>query len=112
MAERLFETREQGIVDRFTLEDGKVWRERQNLAAPGILAENAELRRNPDALKPPDGMAWALQIPDDVYADLVRVDPELESHDGQVKHRAWQRFMRSDVSLPYRVYHAARGRTR
>ena len=97
------------FLDRWYLEDGKVWRVRSQLTAGEILRENAERRKA--AQRRTDGMRWALSIPQDDYDALLKLDPELGAKDREVKRKAWERFMKSDRSLPYRVQHSARGRT-
>jgi hypothetical protein len=101
------------FLDRYHEEDGRVHRVREQRGRQQILDSNARLRREPEALRNPDGMRWALQIPDDDLDLLVRANPDLASNDRQIHHEAWKRFMASDVSIPYRVYEASgRGRTR
>ena len=95
--------------DRYSLEDGKLWRVREQTNRDAILQANAALR-SAEARRL-EGMRWALSIPQDDYDMLKARHPELASTDQEVKRRAWQRFMVSAESLPYRVVETARGRT-
>lgn len=96
--------------DTLSLEDGKVWRHREQLDRPAILRANATLRRS-EANKM-DGMRWALRIPEDDYAGLVKRNPALQTTDRGIRDKAWAKFLASDESLPYRVYEpTGRGRT-
>jgi len=97
------------FVDQWFREDDKVYRHRTQTNRSEILAENAK-RRNEVASKI-DGMRWALSIPADDYATLIKLNPELDHPDRAIQHRAWQRFMASPESMIYRVYSARRGHT-
>ena len=95
--------------DTWTLEDGKLWRDRQQTNRLDILRANEVLRRS-EANKL-DGMRWALRIPEDDYVALRARDPELASNERAVRDRAWSKFLASSESLPYRVYEpSGRGR--
>jgi hypothetical protein len=50
-----------------------------------------------------------LSIPELDYAILKIRFPELNSRDAGERTRAWQRFARSEASLPYRLYRIKRG---
>lgn len=95
------------LHDRFEYEDGKYWRVREQTNRDAILRANETLRRT--AQKRTDGMRWALSIPQDDYDGLLARNPDLGSRDRQIKRHAWQRFMLSAESLPYRVYDGKRG---
>ena len=96
--------------DTWTLEDGKLWRDRQQTNRLDILRANEVLRRS--EAKKLDGMRWALRIPEDDYVALRARDPELASNERAVRDRAWAAFLASDASIPYRVYTpSGRGRT-
>ena len=95
--------------DRYSLEDGKLWRVREQTNRDAILQANAALR-SAEARRL-EGMRWALSIPQDDYDMLKALNPDLASTDREVKRLAWQRFMSSAESLPYRVVETARGRT-
>lgn len=96
-------------LDRFRLEDGKIWRHRLQMNRLDILRENVA-RRGYERRKP-DGLVHALTIPEDDLAILVARYPELGSKDREIKHKAWRRFMLSPESEPYRTYNAKRGMT-
>ena len=54
---------------------------------------------------------WArpeLEIPALDFHFLTKANPDLASRDGQIKTRAWKKFLASPASIPYRV----RGRGR
>lgn len=95
--------------DRFTLEDGKLWRVREQTNRAAILQQNAAARAG--ALRTLDGMRWAMTIPQDDYDELAARNPDLVSPDREIKRRAWLAFMRSSDSIPYRVVSPGRGRS-
>ena len=95
-------------IDRHYIEDGMFYCVRFDRTARGVKETNAEIRLNPDALKDPNGMRWALSIPEDDHRMLLHKYPELGAVDGEVKHKAYQRFMKSAESEPYRVYEPSR----
>ena len=99
------------FVDRWYEEGDKVVRHRFDKTRAGILQSNKIVRDNPQLLREMDGMRWALSIPQDDYDMLLKRYPSLASSDRDVKHRAWQRFMSSSVSHPYRIQHQSKGRT-
>ena len=45
----------------------------------------------------------ALQIPEDHYELLTMAFPQLQNPDATVKTLAWKKFMKSDISLPYKI---------
>jgi len=45
----------------------------------------------------------ALQIPEQHYELLTMAYPKLQHSDATVKTLAWKEFMKSDLSLPYKV---------
>lgn len=95
--------------DTWTLEDGKLWRDRQQTNRGAILRANAELRKS--EANRLDGMRWALRIPEDDYVALRARNPELASNERAVRDAAWSKFMLSAESLPYRIYEpTGRGR--
>jgi len=67
-----------------------------------ILRLNSYLRNN-NGVRETDGIRWALSIPTDDYAKLITSNPALNSRDRAEQQKAWQTFIASDVSLPYRV---------
>ena len=68
-----------------------------------ILNDNAEIRKNPGALRTLDSMQWALQIPTVDYDKLIKCNPLLSHPDADIRNKAWKTFISSDESLPYRV---------
>ena len=94
-------------IDRLYIEDGVFTRVRFDRTAQGVKETNAQIRLNPGALKKPEGMRWALSIPEDDHRMLLERYPDLGAT-GETKHKAYQRFMRSAESEPYRVYEPSR----
>ena len=62
-----------------------------------------EYLRTTDGVRKTDGIRWALSIPADDHAFLVRANPALGSKDPVERTRAWTKFINSPESLPYRV---------
>ena len=71
-----------------------------------ILNRNAELRKNPGALRS-DALGLhkplRLDIPIVDRVALFKKYPDLQSPDMEIKHKAWMKFYHSSESLPYRV---------
>lgn len=109
MAHLLHTERDGSNLIRWYFEDGKLWRNTVDLAKPHVLQQNAEMRK-PGVMADNDGMRWALSIPEDDHVMLIAKYPDLRSPDKHTHHRAWQKFMRSSESLPYRVRHWGKGR--
>ncbi len=99
------------FIERYYLEGEKVYRVREDVGEADLLRRNAALRSEPEALKKADWGRWALSIPQDDYEGICLLFPGIRSHDRQEQHKAYQEFMKSDLSIPYRVYPAKRGRT-
>ena len=59
--------------------------------------------RESGAVRKGEVFQHALSIPTIDYAKLVRANPDLEAPDGWIKKRAWDAFIASDASEPYRV---------
>ena len=110
MAQRVHEevTGEGLFRDRYSWEDGKLYREREQGNRAHILAAN-QLARSLDKRRT-DGYRWALRIPEDDYAVLVKLMPELVAPDREIRDKAWRAFIVSDASRPYRVWDQAAGR--
>ena len=70
-----------------------------------ILRDNAELRKNPGALRKLEAMEWALQIPTLNYHALVKANPLLTHTDAHIRTAAWKAFIASPASEPFRVRH-------
>jgi len=47
---------------------------------------------------------WTLSIPKSDYWNLVAINPDLQSPDIETQTKAWDKFIASSESLPYRVY--------
>ena len=62
-----------------------------------------EYLRNNDGVRKTDGHRWALSIPEDDFARLVKVNPALSSKDRQEYNKAWLDFIKDPASIPYRV---------
>lgn len=75
-----------------------------------ILRRNAELRRNPDALKSAKDlpMTTALCIPELDLIIIKKAIPALTSSDKLERELAWAEFIKSPLSEPYRVRDHAR----
>lgn len=110
MAKLIRVKRCEDFVESWWRDGDQVWKVREDRHRAKILAQNAELRKS-NGVRTLDGMKWALQIPQDDYSMLAKAMPELVSKDGAERHKAWQEFMVSSLSLPYRVNDTARGRT-
>ena len=73
--------------------------------APGsdaILAQN-QLIQNEGLVQQKQDLHWSLSIPEFDYAIMVQTNPDLESHDFEIKTRAWKKYIASSESRPYRV---------
>lgn len=68
-----------------------------------ILNENAELRKNPGALRALETFRFELSIPEIDMPTLYKLYPNLQAVDAGIRTQAWNHFINSDVSLPYRV---------
>ena len=75
-----------------------------------ILDANAELRKNPDALRPLSFMGWALCIPELHWLRLQKTHPELFAPDAATQQSAWRLFLASSEADPYRVRDRSRRR--
>ncbi|MFV2089019.1 MAG: hypothetical protein ACC642_00020 [Pseudomonadales bacterium] len=109
MARLLYTARDDEWLQRWYEEDGRIWYVRDQFNRVDVLALNAELRKM--ELRKSDGMRWALSIPEEDFAILIKALPELDCADVNLKHRAWVAFQLSSLSEPYRVQDKARGRT-
>ena len=68
-----------------------------------ILEIVAEVRRE-QALVDREGLGrWALCVPLEDWARLRRDYPDLNAKDGQIRSKAWMKFIQSDESYPYRM---------
>ena len=95
-----------GIIrKRFWMDGAKLVVKSMQPSRAAILNDNAEIRRNPLALRKLDAMQWALQIPTDDYDKLLGCNPDLTHTDAETRNAAWKAFIKSPESLPYRVRH-------
>ncbi len=62
-----------------------------------------EYLRTTGGVRKTDGLRWALSIPFDDHAKLVRINPALASKDPVERTKAWKAFINGPESLPYRV---------
>lgn len=67
-----------------------------------LLERNAKLRRE-GGLADLTFAGHELRIPEIAYYALLRKNPDLASHDGQIRRQAWVRFIASAGSLKYRT---------
>jgi len=88
-------------LQRWYAEGKKVWYVVEDLDRAEILELNRQALGN---LKSVDGMKWALSIPPDDMFMLKQRFPDLDSLDRDIKHKAWQKFMKTSESEPFRVY--------
>jgi len=68
-----------------------------------ILDNNAELRKNPGAIKPLSFMGLACTIPLEDWYNLIRKYPDLGSPIAEIQQPAFEKFLRSSESAIYRV---------
>ena len=87
----------------FQNSDGDIRRETTQPLRNAILNDNAEIRKNPEALRKLDAMEWTLSIPEDDFGMLVKCNPALNHDDAATRTAAWKAFINSPVSIPYRV---------
>ncbi len=59
--------------------------------------------RDAGAVRKGEVFQHKLSIPTLDYTKLVRANPDLEAPDGWIKKRAWDAFIASDASEPYRM---------
>ncbi len=92
------------IVHEYTLEpSGRIVRRVISATGAAVLDENQRRRLEPDSVRRPDWGVLALRIPEAHYHVLRSRYPELSCWDHQIRSRAWDKFMQSPESRPYRV---------
>lgn len=85
------------------LRDGQVTHAWEQTNRGQVLDAVAATRReHPVADRPALGR-WALSIPFEDHAQLLRKYPDLGSRDAAIKSRAWLAFMASAESEPYKM---------
>ncbi len=67
------------------------------------LHQNAELQKNPDALRDLDWARWSMSIPELDWHHLKIKYPDLASSDHGIYNAALAKFTASSESAPYRV---------
>jgi hypothetical protein len=82
--------------------DGKLYVKTSNPHRDAQM-EAIQQRRNEGVIKQKADMHFALDIPEFDYAMLVKRQPELSCGDPDTEHKAWQRFLNSSESKPYRT---------
>ena len=68
-----------------------------------ILDNNAELRKNPGAIRSLSFMGLACTIPLEDWYNLIRKYPDLGSPVAEIQQPAFEKFLRSSESAIYRV---------
>ena len=91
------------ILSRWKFEGGKLVRKQVQPLEDTILDFNAELQKNPGALRDLTSMGWELNIPELHYHRLVKAHPDLGCPDSSIRTAAWRKFIGSSESDPYRV---------
>jgi len=98
-----------GVTGEYIIEGGTVHRRVTGALSPAIMARNAELRRNPGAIRTTSFGKLELDIPLDHLPMLDKFFPGL-GKPGHPDHKyQLRRFMRSPVSAPYRVQEQKKG---
>ena len=88
--------------ERIGIEDGVIYRE---LVQPSrlLVLERNQAMRNAGGPKDLSFGRWQLCIPLEDLAVLKQRNLELGARDNATRTKAWQRFVASPESLPYRV---------
>ena len=96
--------REGDIVHKYTLEtSGRLTREVRSVNQAQVLDLNRRRRLEPDSMRKMDWGVAALDIPEAHYHVLCSKYPDLKCWDSSIRAKAWEKFMQSDASKPYRV---------
>jgi hypothetical protein len=88
---------------RWQPSEGVLYRELSQPSRDLILQRNAELRKQPGALRDLSFGRLALTIPLEDLDALRAKYPDLASRDAGIRSAAWKRFIASAESKPYRV---------
>lgn len=88
---------------RYQPHEGKLYRELSQPSRSLILERNAQLRREPGAVRDLSFGRLALTIPLEDWAELREKYPDLASKDPGIKSAAWKRFISGAESEPFRV---------
>lgn len=93
------------VQTRVWFEQGHIVREHTQPNRKAILREVQTRRDNPGSVRDLAGLGRpALTIPTLDLHRLFRIYPDLKCPDGEIKTRAWLKFMRSSESKPYRNF--------
>jgi hypothetical protein len=96
--------REGDIVHRYTMEpNGRITRERLAPGRSAQLAFNERRRLEPEVNKDLKFGRQMLSIPQNDYHRLLHQNPELKHWEKDIRSKAWDKFMASDASKPYRI---------
>lgn len=91
------------VIRENVIDDGKLYGRLVQPSRNVILDRNAELRKNPDALRPMQSMGLELTIPVADYYALKKKYPDLSSPDGLTRTLAWKKFLGTAEAIPYKV---------
>ena len=94
------------------MQGGELVRRIRQPSEDRILDRNAELRKNPGALRELSFAGLELTIPELHYLRLIQERPDLHSSDAETKTRAWRAFIASSDADPYRVRDRYKSRAR
>ena len=104
MQSQVFYQREGDIVHKYTIEtSGRITREVQSVSGAAVLEHNQRRRLEPESMRDMDWGQMALNIPEAHYQVLMSRYPDLKSWDSEIRAKAWDKFIASDASRPYRV---------
>lgn len=103
VAQRWFD-REGDIIHAYTLEtNGRLTREVRSANQAAILDLNQRRRLEPDSMRKVDWARAELDIPEAHYHVLCSKYPDLKCWDKEIRSKAWDKFIASSESRPYRV---------
>tara|TARA_R110002020_G_scaffold120196_1_gene274020 strand:+ start:852 stop:1175 length:324 start_codon:yes stop_codon:yes gene_type:complete len=91
-----------GVLSQSQVKDGVLEKLSVDLDHNAVLAQN-KLMREQGLVRKGNDMWWSLSFSEMQYEKITRKYPDLKSHDKEIQTRAWNRFMKSSESLPYRV---------
>lgn len=85
------------------IRDGRLTHALEQVNRADVLDAVAATRREHPVADREGFGRWALSIPFEDHAALVRKYPDLAARDAQIRTRAWHVFIQSDESMPYRM---------
>ena len=88
---------------RYQPSEGKLYRELSQPSRRAILERNQAIRNESGVLRDLTFGRLALTVPLEDWDALKLKYPDLASKDGEIRSRAWTRFIASAESEPYRV---------